>query len=362
MDVVENTEIPVAAGLLFGFLMFSTLGVWGIALPLVLRGRRLLPKLQLQPVPWTSLEVFLGFLLWLGMSLVIPILCQSLGLVSGDESTRLIDAFLILSVVNFLTVFGIIAVTRERTGATLTHWGVDSRSLPAQIGIGIVGALLALLPTYIVQAIAIQIWVPNVHPLQNLISEAATIQVALLAVVSAVILAPVAEEFLFRGLLQGWLESKIGVTNPQSVEDDPADRATTEENTWDPFDSALIKVDQGLPKRRKITGTKILVRSIPIVIPALLFAGIHAAQWPAPIPLFVFALGLGILYRKTGSVVPPIVAHAVFNGISTILSFVLFQSGAVSLEPEGAERAERPVIRLEQKAGLETSGDENQEE
>ena len=51
--------------------------------------------------------------------------------------------------------------------------------------------------------------------------------------------------------------------------------------------------------------------------PAALFAGVHYGQWPAPIPLFVLAVGLGLLYRRTGGIVAPIAMHATFNGLST---------------------------------------------
>jgi membrane protease YdiL (CAAX protease family) len=49
---------------------------------------------------------------------------------------------------------------------------------------------------------------------------------------------------------------------------------------------------------------------------ALLFAAIHATVWPSPIGLFVFALGVGYLAERTGSLVGPIVVHTLFNGVT----------------------------------------------
>jgi membrane protease YdiL (CAAX protease family) len=52
---------------------------------------------------------------------------------------------------------------------------------------------------------------------------------------------------------------------------------------------------------------------------SLLFACIHTSVWPTPVPLFVLALGLGVLAQRTQSLVGPIVLHGLFNGISCVL-------------------------------------------
>ena len=48
-----------------------------------------------------------------------------------------------------------------------------------------------------------------------------------------------------------------------------------------------------------------------------LFACIHSA-WPTPIPLFLLALGLGVLAQRTRSLVAPIVLHSLFNSVACI--------------------------------------------
>ena len=48
---------------------------------------------------------------------------------------------------------------------------------------------------------------------------------------------------------------------------------------------------------------------VAIVLTSLIFAALHAAQWPAPIPLFLLAVGLGVVYQRTGSLLAPI-CHA----------------------------------------------------
>ncbi len=52
---------------------------------------------------------------------------------------------------------------------------------------------------------------------------------------------------------------------------------------------------------------------------ALFFAANHSFAWPTPVALFVLALGLGYLTVRTGSLVPAIVVHSLFNGVSFVL-------------------------------------------
>ncbi len=65
-----------------------------------------------------------------------------------------------------------------------------------------------------------------------------------------------------------------------------------------------------------------------IVLTSLLFALLHAPQWPAPIPLFILSVGLGIVTYRTGSLLSPICMHALFNGVSTAAMFLM-----LGLEP-----------------------------
>lgn len=89
-------------------------------------------------------------------------------------------------------------------------------------------------------------------------------------IVLAVFIAPLVEELLFRGLLQSAIRSFV---------------------------------------KRPWSG---------IILVSLVFATIHqnAEHWPA---LFVLGVGLGYAYERSGSLLRPILIHAMFNGL-TILS------------------------------------------
>jgi membrane protease YdiL (CAAX protease family) len=51
---------------------------------------------------------------------------------------------------------------------------------------------------------------------------------------------------------------------------------------------------------------------------SLLFACVHTSVWPTPVPLFVLAIGLGVLAHRTRSLVGPIVLHGLFNAVSCV--------------------------------------------
>ena len=100
-----------------------------------------------------------------------------------------------------------------------------------------------------------------------------------LTIASAVVLAPIAEEFVYRGLLQ-----------------------------------------QGL----KATG---LGTRTAIVITSFLFAIVHwgalteGSRLVGLTTLFILAVGWGMLYERTGRIAAPVLAHAIFNATNLLIAF-----------------------------------------
>ena len=60
---------------------------------------------------------------------------------------------------------------------------------------------------------------------------------------------------------------------------------------------------------------------------SFLFALIHGAP-DIFIPLFVLALGLTWLYEKTGNLLAPIAAHGLFNAANLVLLVLVYKFGA----------------------------------
>jgi membrane protease YdiL (CAAX protease family) len=123
-----------------------------------------------------------------------------------------------------------------------------------------------------------------------------------IAVISALIVAPIFEEFLFRGLLQGWLEKMELrlVANLHNRSD------ATLNNQLSNASTQLLSV----------AGLKL--GTIPIFISSMLFALIHLGQGAAPIALYVFALALGYLYRQTHRLWPSMTVHFLLNAVTLV--------------------------------------------
>jgi membrane protease YdiL (CAAX protease family) len=175
------------------------------------------------------------------------------------------------------------ALARRRTKH---HLGLNLRNLPSGIVIGAIGMLIAMPLVY--SSMVIAEWTyqragyvhPPEHDLLKRMGETADPLIKYLAVVAAVVVAPVWEELLFRGYVQTLLSEGIF---RMRIMADPLDTRRTPREAW-----------------------------IAILLTSLLFASIHAT-WTGP-PIFVLAVCLGFAYERSGNLWVPITMHAAFNG------------------------------------------------
>jgi len=152
------------------------------------------------------------------------------------------------------------------------------------VRLGCLAALLILPPVTLVMLAASAV-VRYEHPVLTQVESAPSWSIILALFVSTVAIAPLTEEFAFRVMLQGALQRF-------------ADFGQEEASQWVP------RADW------------------PILFSSLLFAAMHYGQGPAPIPLFFLSLGLGYLYRQTGSMVPPLIVHLILNGVTMTVTIV----------------------------------------
>ena len=153
--------------------------------------------------------------------------------------------------------------------------GLRLRTAPKDLGLAFL-TLLAVWPL-VLAAMGVTVLVTQTlsggeyqvpqHEALKLITEYPALPLRVLLVVMAVVVAPIVEETLFRGVFQTTIRSYL-------------------QRPWP-----------------------------AIVLTSLLFASIHpyASHWPS---LFVLALGLGYSYERNGSLLRPIFMHALFNGIN----------------------------------------------
>ena len=185
-------------------------------------------------------------------------------------------------------------------------------------------------PVCAIQFLAIHIWRSHTHPVEQMVLQKLTIGVAILAVLSTMVLAPLIEEMLFRGILQRWLG--------RFVEDLPLPTTTSKEIGsavgLEPENTSLLR-DSGYAPPKSITiesasefsesSNQPAMRpwshssNLPILLTSVFFAAMHLPQWPAPIAILLLSMALGTVYQRTGSLLASITMHAFFNGINTLL-------------------------------------------
>jgi membrane protease YdiL (CAAX protease family) len=170
---------------------------------------------------------------------------------------------------------------------------------------------------------------PEEHPFTQIAQEPLFPAEAVLMVVTAVALAPVLEELVFRGLLQPWFgKHRWGGGGALGAA----------------FLLALVRRGDQIgtalahgPWLTALAPALFIVALVPVYLlifwrsrttvpgtifgTSALFAAMHVFAWPTPIALFVLALGLGYLAFRTQSLVAPIVVHALLNGLSCIELF-----------------------------------------
>lgn len=191
---------------------------------------------------------------------------------------------------------------------------------------------------------------PDKHPLIPAVEQAGPWGWVLL-LLQTILLAPVVEELVFRGLLLPWLVQsrpkapQTAVTLPPILRPtmilglaigvamllhsgglakamEAGDRREVANHLVPAaFFLILLPIDLFLPRVRPLRRF-LRIRSVQharaIWASSALFAAVHANVWPSPVPLFVLALGLGYLYLRTRTLIGPVVVHGLFNAVSAI--------------------------------------------
>jgi len=248
------------------------------------RARRGLPAVDTRPhgpVPWKGSDVVAATLSFLGFQVLAA------GSMPADASLQM---RLAAGSIAMLAATAISATHLLSRGAGWPALGFDLGRLRDDARLAVAGLLLVLAPLLALAAMLDQ-FVPYRHAIVDFLNAHRDPLSIGLVVFAAVVAAPVAEEFLFRRVLQGWLE---GWLEPRE------------------------------PRWGGVTA---------IGLSSLAFAAAHVGQGMAWVPLFFFGLIVGYLARQTGSIVPGIILHGLFNAVSVAL--VLTQVAAPEMAGGG---------------------------
>jgi membrane protease YdiL (CAAX protease family) len=361
-------RIPIAMSLLVPFLLSLVTGLlaatvlamgiaWLWAIGRLANRKPLFPEEKTCLVPWTTRAFLLCFLEWVVINVAIAqVYFAASGIRPRQQALTAGQQMILGSLVNItlLIVLPASLVRVSRSASALRRLGIHREGLGRHVRQGAVAFLLLAPVVYAVQYEAGVIWKSRTHPIEDMLVAQPSAGMALFTFLAAVILAPVTEELVFRGILQNWLSglSLRSSSNRKAVladgDDlvDPLDLVQMPEHSESapdgdpPFErvgspSGSGHSDEGETPRDEPEefgpGEKPVScrRSImPVVITSAVFAALHAPQWPAPIAIFLLAMGLGILYQRTGSLVTSFTMHALFNGFSMLMLFLFVLTGA----------------------------------
>ena len=264
--------LAVAALLAVGILALRSARQW--------RTRRELgERMASRPWAWPH-ALFLLLLLFLGLLLGQFVLRTGSGRCAETGGASVPVVLASFAVMYAIVLAGVFSMTGLRRGIWGSALGLEDGNLVRDVFRGCLGGLAVLPPLWLAQYADVRL----LESLNLPIPEQAASQLLLqaidspwylqsLVVLVAVVLAPTAEEIVFRGVLLPVLIRRMGV------------------------------------------GPGILAAAFG-------FAALHV-HLPSFLPLLVLATGLGVAYVAWGSITVPIVMHAVYNLIQIVVLFPL---------------------------------------
>jgi membrane protease YdiL (CAAX protease family) len=215
----------------------------------------------------------------------------------------------------------------------LIQLGIAATRIPAGVARGMLGVLVILPPTYALNYVAEWVYTrmkmthPTEHPLLKLMHEPQDPKIKWALIVAAVFVAPLFEEYLFRGHIQTLIRRAIISLAAMASGTDERGFPIGFPPSGIPISPA---VDPSQPPTLSYAVPVVPIRPavwqtwLAILITSALFAAVHwdarsaHPLWMAP-PIFFLSLGLGYCYERTGNLWTSITVHCLFNSISTFL-------------------------------------------
>jgi membrane protease YdiL (CAAX protease family) len=338
----------------FGVLLalLTAFRLWLRAFGRLRAGQRILPHEPRRLAPWGLVDV-LGTVV-----LLVVLQTAALGCLPRDQRPAAgiaLEAMqpnqrigvLLASVVSELAAAAIsLAAVKLRSRASWLDVGFDVRKIAADVRLGGAAFLMLAPPVYLIQMTLVY-WFPSQHPLIVAIKKDPDPLFLMLSGFTAVIVAPLAEEYFFRVLLQGWCERIAaagadllslflgGAASPgsQPTAATPGKTIASPDSHEPPVEPdnpyASPRAVDGhasvapTPQASTVEAEAVAPPSLwPIGLSAGLFAAMHVSHGPDPIPLFLLALGLGYLYQRTHRILPCLVVHFLLNSCSMVMLLV----------------------------------------
>lgn len=268
------SDLLTTGNLVAGVLLVASAIVWVAILESWRRGEDPVAWQPREPCPWRPLAVALA----LPASIVVRAIVLS-SAPSGDPPPIVLLQTQCLSIgLEIVVLMGLLAIG---TPIRASDFGLSASGLREEARWGLLGFLAALVPVYgvnfAVQRLGLRAEGAK-HSIFLALEKDPSAELLIWVTLTVVVLAPLAEELLYRVVLQGWLENKL---TPRAA----------------------------------------------ILFVAILFALVHfdpdEPGRPDHLPLFPLALILGFVYYRRHSYVTVVLLHAIFNATNLAMA-VLF--------------------------------------
>lgn len=266
--------IPLLGPIALVACLASGVGIFGLIRRAQADRPLVLPRPH-QPVPWQGLDVLWLFLLFLCCQAVVGSLTTSQQArilitdgvsVEGADAPASLGPRLLANALAMLVFTPLAGLVLRLRGATSTDLGFRDPQPLEGLKLAVATWVIIVPPLLAVAALLDHFVVSYQHPVIDFLAADGSGYAIGLVLLSAVVAAPIAEEFFFRRVLQGWLETRLG--------------------------------DQA------------------VVVSAVAFGLAHVGHGLGWVPLIGFGLATGYLARQRGSVLPCMVVHALFNAVS----------------------------------------------
>lgn len=274
------SDLHMVGNLMLGLLLLSSIAVWGSATRRWLMAQPIIEWRPREPAPWSRLAVGLA----LPASIVVQVIVISAAKQEELSPLELLQAQCLAISLEIFVVMGLLALG---TPIRAVDFGLEPARLPTEARIGIAGYLAALVPVYAVNTAVelLGLRAPGAkHSFLQILEKNPGAETVGWIVLGAVVLAPLAEELVYRVILQGWLETRM---TPRSA----------------------------------------------ILFVAFLFASVHFEPGrPDSLPLFPLAVILGFVYHRRHSYATVAILHAAFNATNLGLT-MLYAWGDSAVSP-----------------------------
>jgi membrane protease YdiL (CAAX protease family) len=187
---------------------------------------------------------------------------------------------------------------------------------------GLVGGVIVVPVIFFVAQVTELVWRamrythPKEHDLLRFMGDSENLGLTVVLIGSAVLVAPLFEELLFRGHLQTLVTHALARLSGRAAERVPLGRYEVVVPTGG---AGAVPALEPAP----VTAPPAAARWASVLLTSLIFAAVHPA-WTIP-PIFVLSVCLGYAYERTGNLWTVMTMHALFNTTSTVLYLVVLR-------------------------------------